>query len=785
MIRNFALFRIMRLFGVPESGVKYIEALYKASHDMAHGIPKELVDLNVMNLIRGVFNRVILSQNLDWVLPYWIDKQYDSSSSSFTVTGFQMSSINTAHRNWTSIGSLNSDVEGIVDERGMVGPYYNSWSLDSWLGVGGELYAPSRIEGVTQQLYQDLPIVQTYFERENVLFQQEVFGSRANGVDLLFQRIAVKNKGNVKQQVSVFFSIRPFNVEGVSLINKIRRSPENIFYVDDDVAVKFLTPPDKVYCSNYEIGDVSLFLDTEYVQADQSQCQVGLCTAAVEYTVELAPAETRFFEARLPVRKTPATESVFDEDPDYEQVRADVVKTWEVTLSSTMKIRVPEAAVQSAFDANKAYLQLFYDGDSINPGPSSYHSFWLRDAAYLVNGLIKTGYLEEARRVLLTYPARQKKDGFFRSQEHEWDSNGEAIWILFEYFRVTRDMDFLKLIYPYMKKGAEWIINKLNETDKPQVPLHLRGLLPPGLSAEHFGAHDYYYWDDFWALAGLRDTASAAREMGDPESVQRFSQAFDKLLNTVNISLKEVEERLGAPLMPISPNRRMDSAAVGCLSCVYPCRVLSQYDERVVNTVRHMEATTFKDNGFFHDVNHSGFGTYLTTHFIQNHIFSRQQSRAIEIFDWLMGATSQTYTWPESINPITMGGAIGDGHHGWAAADFISTVRNILFFEEDHRLVLMPVVPKRWFKPNTPIVVQNAPSYFGVISFEAFIDKNKLKIVLNNKFTQEPKDIEINVPFKVGRIWIDQNELNANESPVIVPARSREIIMELVEPGKI
>ncbi|HAR63026.1 MAG: hypothetical protein DKM50_01520 [Candidatus Margulisiibacteriota bacterium] len=781
MFKNYFIFRVMKTLGIPDEGIKYVEALYKASHDMAHGIPKELVDLNVMNFIRGVFTRVIISSNLDWVLPYWMYKQYDASSISFVARGFQASSINVAHRNWTAIGSLESEYEATVDEKGLIGPYYNSWTLDFWLGMSKKLYAPSKIDSVVQRLADNLPIVVTEFTAEDIRVEAHAFGDKIDGKDVVFEKVIVKNLGSIKKKFSLYYSVRPYNVEGMKLINAIEyNSNENTISVDEDLAVKFISKPDLVYCSNFEKGDVSLFLDTDYAIANESKCEVGLCTAAVEYIIELEPGEQKEYEARLPIVKTSKYSSIFDSDVAYIGTLEKLIERWNEKLAETMQISIPDKRVKDAFDANKAYMLLFYDGKSINPGPSSYHSFWLRDAAYLVNGLDKIGFTQEAKNVLATYPDRLRKDGFFFSQEGEWDSNGEAIWVLIEHYRMTKDVEFLKYLYPSIKKGADWIINKVKETERPSIPESLRGLLPPGLSAEHFGAHDYYYWDDFWALAGLRDAAFAAKELGDHDSHSKFSQAFDRLMNIVNVSLKEVAARLGQPLMPISPNRRMDSAAVGCLSAVYPLRVMSQYDERVTNTLKYMEATTFQGNGFFHDVNHSGYGTYLTTHFIEAHIYLRSQ-RAIEILDWLVDVATDTYTWPESINPTTMGGCIGDGHHGWAAADYLVTIRNIFFFEEDNRLVLMPVVPRRWFKPNNPISVSNAPSYFGRINYTAFVDKNKLKIVIENQYTVVPEDIEINLPFKIKNVQVDRIDAAFENSRIIIDPNAREIIVDIEE----
>ncbi|ETR65145.1 MAG: hypothetical protein OMM_06124 [Candidatus Magnetoglobus multicellularis str. Araruama] len=168
-----------------------------------------------------------------------------------------------------------------------------------------------------------------------------------------------------------------------------------------------------------------------------------------------------------------------------------------------------------------------------------------------------------------------------------------------EQYKLTRDEEYLKFIYPSLIKGSNWILQKMKETDNDKHPKEVRGLLPTGLSAEHFGANDVYYWDDFWALAGLRDTIWAASLRADKKNVQKFQAAFDRLLTAVNSSLKKMEKDLGQALMPISPNRRMDSAAVGSLVALYPTRLFSPYDQRITNTLRYLEENAFNGNWFF------------------------------------------------------------------------------------------------------------------------------------------------------------------------------------------
>ena len=42
-------------------------------------------------------------------------------------------------------------------------------------------------------------------------------------------------------------------------------------------------------------------------------------------------------------------------------------------------------------EANRRYMLLFHDGADITPGPSTYHRFWFRDAAYMLAAMDRYG----------------------------------------------------------------------------------------------------------------------------------------------------------------------------------------------------------------------------------------------------------------------------------------------------------------------------------------------------------------------------------------------------------
>jgi hypothetical protein len=80
-----------------------------------------------------------------------------------------------------------------------------------------------------------------------------------------------------------------------------------------------------------------------------------------------------------------------------------------------------------------------------------------------------------------------------------------------------------------------------------------------------------------------------------------------------------------------------------------------------------------------------------------------------------MDAATPTWTWPEAIHPRLPGGCMGDGHHGWAAADFMSLARNLLVREVDDGLALVSLLPDDW--SGQSFAIDDAPTHYGRLSF--------------------------------------------------------------------
>ena len=110
---------------------------------------------------------------------------------------------------------------------------------------------------------------------------------------------------------------------------------------------------------------------------------------------------------------------------------------WSEALAGHCRLQCPDRRWQFLYDAALGTLVLHSPGD-VYPGPYTYKRFWFRDAAFIVHAPLCAGLTQRAERALDRFPERQTLRGYFRSQEGEWDANGEALWIDAALSRVHR-----------------------------------------------------------------------------------------------------------------------------------------------------------------------------------------------------------------------------------------------------------------------------------------------------------------------------------------------------------
>ncbi len=349
-------------------------------------------------------------------------------------------------------------------------------------------------------------------------------------------------RGEADKKAWIVVSIRPYNPEGVSFINEIEAlAGKNGWDINKKNKIYLSEPWDAHKVSSYKEGDVYTQLFLDRAPAEKISCQVGLATAAGLY--ELAPGKVREISAYLPLK-----ESVHTEIPRaFENVSAEIAERWDEKLQSASRLSVPDKHCSFLYESALRSMVLHSPGE-IYPGPYTYKHFWFRDAVMIGYALLCAGFVSRTEKVMEHFWKRQSVGGYFHSQEGEWDSNGQVLWLMHKFCLMTGTEPKPEW-KGAIKRGADWIVGKRLSED-PASPHS--GLFPAGFSAEHLGPNDYYYWTISGEFRGfvpppgsLKDWARKTR----PRNLRAKPPTFHARLKTALRSPRRGSARRPCPLL--------------------------------------------------------------------------------------------------------------------------------------------------------------------------------------------------------------------------------------------
>ncbi|MEO6002756.1 MAG: hypothetical protein ABIZ04_06745 [Opitutus sp.] len=687
--------------------------------------PIELLRAGMLFHARGLVNTKAIQNNLDWVWPYWVERQFNPNDPSFIPRAFSFSHINLTHRNWTAVGLPDVAFYPIIDPRGLVTPLYDGWSLDFWFVPEGDgaVLLPSKLGALEQELsFTDNLQVRSVAQRDALALESVV------SLELVNHEPHCKIKVRANAAGSIAVALRPYNAEGVSFIKTVEvMSNGRGWVVNGHHQVLFEQHPARHLLSTYNAGDVLLRLREELTMTSVT-CPVSMATAVALFPVSSLNGEA--CEISVPIYD----ELEWKRRPSYK-----TLPTWSDAVAPLARLSVADPDVQRLYDLAIANLVLHAPAD-VYPGPYTYKRFWFRDAVFVLNALLSLGGVERTRRSLERFEPRQRLDGYFLSQEGEWDSNGEALWFYHRFAALTGETlpkEWLQAV----AKGARWITRKRlpHQPARPEA-----GLLPAGFSAEHLGPNDFYYWDDFWAVAGLRSAAELLRTT-NPKLADACSREAEEFFATIQRSFPRGPHRRYPGAIPASPHRRMDSGAVGSLVADYPLQLFAAGDSWITKTADYLCGTHLQSGGFFQNMIHSGINAYLTLHLAQVRLRAGDAAGAWALMDGVVALASPTGQWPEAIHPLTFGGCMGDGQHIWAAAEWLMFVRNLFVREETDTLVIGSGVRPEWLRAG-PAEFGPTLTPYGTLSVRVTAEGEGVRVVMVANWRGSPPRREFRVP---------------------------------------
>ncbi|MDS4071080.1 MAG: discoidin domain-containing protein [Candidatus Competibacter sp.] len=677
---------------------------------------------------------------------------------------------------WTVIGVGGDGKEALLGEDGALEIDKAGFTIEPFLFAEGRLITWADVDATQELADGYLPVPTVRWQHENFWLSITAFAAGRPGDSSAYLRYRIENLSAETRHVSLFLAVRPFQVNppwqslnmtsGVSPIHELDYADRVIRVNGHGKSIAVLTAPDRFRAATFDQGSI-----TDYLAAgklpDRTRVEdgFGYASGALEYGWDLRPGEAREVYLRVPFHSVetglPAptdADAAAQVNRLLEQTRRD----WEARLDR-VGLELPPAAGRLArtIKSNLAYILINRDGSAIQPGSRAYARSWIRDGALTSAALLGMGYTQEVREFLQWYAPYQFADGKVpccvdgrgADPTPEHDSHGELIYTVMEYYRYTRDVGFLREMWPYVLKAVGYIdyLRQQRLTDiyrTPELCMYC-GLVPESISHEGYSTQPRHsYWDNFFILRGLKDAADMAAILGEDGETARIAAMRDAFRKDLYASILEtmklhqIDYIPGAVELgdfdPTSTTVAIDPGGeLGWLPQPALDRTFERYAEffRARRDDRKWIAYT--------PYEWRVVGTMIRLGF---------RDRALEALEFFFegqrpAAWNQwaEVVWREPRAPRF----IGDMPHTWVGSDFIRSARSLFVYEReaDQALVIGAGIPAAWVENPEGIAVKRMPTWHGTLNYRmAMSGPSTLRVQLSGDVTVPPGRIILHSP---------------------------------------
>ncbi len=418
------------------------------------------------------------------------------------------------------------------------------------------------------------------------------------------------------------------------------------------------------------------------------------------------------------------------------------VNYWKNVMAGAAKIEVPCRKASEALLAAHVCQLIANDHGEMHGGEGFYDHFYIRDAGYQVMELEEAGLTEAARRAMEAYLKSQRPDGRFESQSGQLDANGQAVWVLWQFYKVTGDKDFLAAAYPRMRKAVDWTMKARRQAPADS---QFAGVLPNAV------ADGEYLWDgkyhivgyDLWNLRGMLCTADAARALGKSEEA-------DKLLGEANLYRRAIDaacRRIGATHFPPSWEGR--GTHWGNTETLWPTPVFRPDDPRVAAMIEH--ARSEHGGGFIEGTiqwlgRPDAIHPYMSAYTTMADLVRGNHEQVVEDFYWYLLHSTAAHAFPEGIYYKRRTAWSHTIPHVTGASNYALMLRHMLIHEAGDELHVLRAVPDWWLGDGEEIRVERLPTHFGLMNLTVRGTPKGVEVNLDAPKRNPPKRIVVSLP---------------------------------------
>ncbi|MEA3410455.1 MAG: discoidin domain-containing protein [Pseudomonadota bacterium] len=648
---------------------------------------------------------------------------------------------------WTVAGIPGDEHEALINEEGMVELREGEFSIEPFIHAGGEFITWNDASLHQRLAGGYLPIPSVTWEHPRLSLEVTALAAGPTGHSGIHLRYRVTNASDAPLPGNLYLALRPLQVNppwqslnvsgGVGSIRSVSWF-EDAAQINDGALLQSLTPTDGFGATRFIQGDIPDFLAANRLPEKSSIHDTqGSVSAAMRYAFDLQPGESADIFLYFPFYEpdTNALAALRKADPaqNWAETYASVTDFWTSQLN-LVELHLPEAGrkFKDVLRSTLAYILINQDGPMIQPGSRDYARAWIRDGALTSTALLQLGHTEPVRRFIRWYAGFQYPSGKIpccidrrgADSVPENDSQGQWIYLLYTYYRYTRDVGFLTEMWPTVERAANYIQTLRNQrlTDEFLLEANRKfyGLMPESISHEGYSSNPVHsYWDDFFTLRGLIDAERIATILGYDDKADEYRRVADAFREDLYASISLSIIAHGIDYIPGAAELG-DFDATSIAIAVDPLGEMHHLPQPAFGK-------TFDDYyGIFSRrkdpeqtwVAYTPYELRIAGAFLR----MGWKERALEMLDYFLGDQRPPgwNHWAEvAWNDQRAPKFIGDMPHTWVGTEYIRTLRNMFVLERDgdRALVLAAGVPEAWLAKGEHVGIQRFPTEYGTINY--------------------------------------------------------------------
>lgn len=646
---------------------------------------------------------------------------------------------------WTIVGVSSDPREALFNEDGVFEVDKQSFSVEPLVKVMGRdgllTWANGKCEQSLERGYIPIPSVRRSYD--DFALTVTLLANGEAGRSALLARYSLRNTSGRQRRGTLFITVRPFQVNptyqwlnfegGVARIDSIELRRNRA--VVGDKSITLSGEPSWAGTSTIDRGDID-----ERISAGDipSTLRVfdggGLASGAFGYDFDLRPGDSTIVIAAVPfTREADRWERVAPTPAEFEQALSQGRSSWSKALDRVQLTLPPEAHVYAdILRSNLAYILINKDGPGFQPGSRSYERSWIRDGSMTSAALLKLGLTDEVKKFVEWYSSYQYENGMVPCVvDHrgadpvpENDSHGELIFSCMEYFRFTRDTTFLRARWRTIVSAAEYIQQLRGQRMTPEYlsgneeKRACYGLVPESISHEGYSAKPMHsYWDDFFALKGLKDAAAAARVLGEVGAARRYDSLSTSFRSDINNSISLAMKNKRIEYIPGCVELG-DFDATSTSIALFPCGEQSRLPQIALGRTFNKYYEWFQKRAGG-NLPWEAFTPYEVRN-VGTFVYLGEKARAHALLDWFL-KYQRPPGWNQWAEVVWHGERqakfIGDMPHTWVGSDFINAFRAMFVYEGDDEpsVVIGAGLKDEWVVHG--LSVEGLPTHFGTISY--------------------------------------------------------------------